>query len=207
MTGFIRYDDIIKFIETNTKHFDDSYDKDHAITVYETTLKILDNLDTIKTHDHDIIMFATLLHDLHNNKHPNSISLDKLHQFISSYLGKEKTDIVIKIIDNISYSKEIAGNREVLEEPYNTYLIAISDADRIDALGHNGIKRCILYTSINGKIPEDIIKYCYDKLLKLYPHGFIKTKYARQLAKPLHDQVVEYVFNNYTKQINQNYDV
>jgi len=103
----------------------------------------------------------------------------------------------MSIIDNISYSKEVAGKTTQLPYPYNLYRDAISDADKIDGLD---INRCIEYTKMKGgKVPEDVIKHCHDKLLKLLPDRFIKTDTGKIMAEPHHEKIQAYV-NSFEKQ-------
>lgn len=187
------YETVIEFVKEHTKEFDQSHDYKHALIVYDNAMKIMDSFKF--EYDQDILMFASLLHDVCDHKYPNIITLDKLGEFISSHIPN-KTNIVMKIINNISYSKEVAGKREKIDYPYNLYLDAISDADKIEALGKTGINRCETFTRAKGgKIPEDVIKHCYEKLLRLYPERFIRTDMGRQIAEPLHEEIIDYVKN------------
>ena len=109
-------------------------------------------------------------------------------------MNAEQAQIVIDIIENISYSKEIRGQRKNVHQPY---LDIISDADRLEAIGEVGITRCIAYTkAIHGRVPSDVVTHCHEKLLRLYKDGFIRTKTAREMAEPLHKVIEEYVSRN-----------
>jgi len=183
---------VVDFVKEACKDFDESHDANHAITVYQNSVKIMNSFDI--EYDPDILTFASLLHDVCDHKYPNSISTNDLHQFIKKHLSNNKAEIVIKLINNVSYSKEASGKREKFEYPFSLYLDAISDADRLEAIGMQGIKRCEQFTIANGgKVPENVIKHCYEKLLRLYPEKYIKTEYARRLAKPLHEEIIAYV--------------
>jgi HD superfamily phosphodiesterase len=187
------YESVVKFVKKTTKKFDESHDYKHAIAVYNTAKCIMDSMN-IK-YDIYILMFASLLHDVCDHKYPESISQEDLTVFIHDYIP-DKVDIIMKIINNISYSKEVSGKREKIDYPYNIYLDAISDADRIEALGETGIRRCIIYNKSRGKDKSNVIAHCYEKLLRLYPEKFIKTDKGRELALPLHQYVVDYVKEN-----------
>jgi hypothetical protein len=105
----------------------------------------------------------------------------------------------MSIIDNVSYSKEVKGLRQNLGHIDNRHLDAVSDADRIESLGQEGINRCIEYTKVvGGQVPKDVVVHCHDKLLKLLPGGFFKTRRGRQLAIPLHEIVQNYVDGNFS---------
>ncbi len=198
----INKDDFIilqNFVKESTKHFDDSHNIDHAMKVYLSTINIANSLQPDLTYklESDILVYASMLHDVCDHKYPNSIPRQILIDFIISRLDDDKCNRIMKIIDNVSYSKEAKHQCERLSEPDNIHLIIIADADRLEAIGEIGIQRCKTYTLITGgKVPEDVVQHCHDKLLKLYNDNFIKTPYARQLAAPLHQIIVDYVKDN-----------
>jgi len=195
------YDDIVCFLTESTKHFDSSHDKNHAIAVYETSVKIMDSFNI--DYDKEILMLASLLHDVCDHKYPNSISVGELETFIRKCVG-ERCGIVLKLINNISFSKQVQKKRELFEYPMNLYLDAISDADRLEALGVKGLERCITFTKVlmgidvnspvtNDTIIQKVVAHCDEKLLKLYPEYYITTDYGRELAKQGHQDIVNYV--------------
>ena len=183
---------IIIYLNENTKHFDASHNAEHAITVYNTACKIMDSFAC--TYDKDVLAFAALLHDVCDHKYKHSQTPKQLREFINKYIDDTRTDFVMKLINNISYSKEASGKRESFTDAEKPYLDAISDADRLEAIGTTGILRCQTFVEAHGgKVPDDVVAHCHDKLLKLYPLMYIKTDYARKLAEPLHQEIVRYV--------------
>ncbi|AYV75555.1 MAG: putative HD superfamily hydrolase [Terrestrivirus sp.] len=189
-----KYNVVINFVSEVTKQFDESHDVTHAICVYNNTMNIINSMKNNFDFDYDIVMMASLLHDVCDYKYPNSITRNELEAFILSQVSKEKTKIILDIIDNISYSKEMKGQLVELISPYNIYRDVISDADKIEALGQVGINRCITFTrERGGKVPEDVITHCHEKLLRLLPERFIRTEEGKCMAKPFHDEIVEYV--------------
>ncbi len=189
--------EIINFVDTNTKHFDDSHNVEHAKIVYNSSLEIAKSFPNYSQFEIDIITYASLLHDVCDHKYKKTVGINYLAKFIENKIGKEKCDRVIRIISNVSFSKEIRGQREHFDEPDATYLTIISDADRLEAIGNIGIYRCETFTkAINGIIPDDVVKHCHEKLLRLYEQNFIKTDYARKIAEPLHQIIVDYVKKN-----------
>ena len=180
------------FVKNSTQGFDSSHNWQHAQQVYENTIQILQEMKM--DYEQDIVTLAAKLHDVCDHKYKNSICRETLEQFIASIVGETKVKRIWDIIDNVSFSKEVAGKRMQLEHPDFEYLIIISDADRLEAIGDIGIQRCVEYTlATGGQVPRDVVQHCHDKLLLLYPKFFIKTSAARHLAKPRHQVVVDYV--------------
>lgn len=193
-----KYTKCIEFIE---KYAFAGHGSEHAKSVYMTAIKITKSL--LDDYDVDILMITALLHDGIDHKNPNSPTQEEFENFISSITDSERTKIILKIINNISYTKEVKKQLETLEYPYNIYRDAISDADKIEAIGTVGIKRCIEYTkSVDGKVPDDVVKHCHEKLLKLLPGGFIKTEMGKVLAQPHHQVIVDYVKMNEKQESN-----
>lgn len=185
------------FVEQNTAQFDSSHDIHHAIKVFNNASKIIKEMEI--DYEDDIISWASMLHDVRDHKYPDSISLEMLSKFIIINLCEEKANRIIKIIENVSYSKEIRGEREVLPFPDSLYLDVISDADRLEAIGYNGIQRCEDFTiakygneTPKHIIDQKVIEHCHEKLIRLYPTYF-KTAFGKELAYPLHLEVVKYV--------------
>ena len=200
-----QHDLIDNFLRESTLNFDSSHNWEHGMVVYNNTLNILTS-EKIEYED-DIITLASKLHDVCDHKYPQSISKQDLINFIKTIVNDDKTNRIIKIIDNVSYSKEVAGKREILESPDDLYLTVISDADRLEAIGEIGIKRCEDFTRARSNflknsfdlyftehnVTENVVQHCHDKLLRLYNDHFIKTESARKLAEPLHQVIVDYV--------------
>ena len=186
------YLEVLEFVKDNTKIFDESHNWIHAVNVTRTAHEIMNSLGV--SYEQEIITIAALCHDLCDHKYQESISVKTLEEFSIKMIGPENTFRVLDIIENVSFSKEIKGLRKSLSDIDNVYLMAISDADRLEAIGLIGIKRCEIFSHERGKkVPEDVIKHCYEKLLRLLPENFIKSDYARKLAIPLHQEILDYV--------------
>ena len=186
---------LLDFVKDSTKHFDDSHNHVHALKVTENAHVIMATLKP--DYDTRLLSYVAMLHDVCDHKYPESIPRSELIEFIEKNLTTVPVDMVMKIIDNISFSKENKGLTETLPEPYNIYLMAIADADRLEAIGEIGVERCIKFTRTHGgKVPEDVVKHCHEKLLRLLPENFIKSAKAKEMAKPLHEVIEKYVQMN-----------
>lgn len=179
--------DLLLFVFESTKHFDDSHNVIHALKVCINVLKINEGLDTPL--NEEFLIVITMLHDVCDHKYPESIRKSELEEFIFSAYGQELGRNIIEIIDNVSYSKEVKGTTKIFDDQYDTYLQVVADADRLEAIG------------LAGKVPEDVVKHCHEKLLRLLLENFIKTKPARKMAEPLHQEIEEYV--RFQEQLNK----
>lgn len=186
---------LLNFVVENTKHFDESHNHVHALKVTHNAHVIMKSIKD--NYDKRLLTCVAMLHDVCDHKYPESIPREKLLDFIKLYLSPTIEPIAMKIIDNVSFSKEDRGIQETLPEPYDMYLVALTDADRLEAIGQVGIDRCIEFTiSRGGTVPQDVVKHCHDKLLRLLPEFFIKTDLGRQMAISLHDEIYNYVDKN-----------
>jgi HD superfamily phosphodiesterase len=187
------------FVIKSTKIFDDSHNHVHMKKVVTNSFEIIDNDEEIRKKILEypqiikLVMIVGWLHDVRDHKYPNSITQEELESFIHQ-VDLDNIDVICKIISNISWSKEARGQRELFEEPYQTVLDIVSDADRLEALGKIGIERCEIFTREHGgSVPIDVIIHCHEKLLRILPEGFIKTSHGKKLAEPLHQEIVDYV--------------
>lgn len=184
------YEHIVNFVKESTKVFDESHDVHHAKAVYENACDIANH--DYPSYNDNILMFASLMHDVCDHKYDVSVSKEERDEFINTHLSRNEAQIVIDIIENISYSQETKGKRKQLSYPYSIYQDIVSDADKLEALGEVGITRCELFTlERGGVVPRDVIIHCHEKLLRLKDH-FIRTVRGKQLATPLHQVIVEY---------------
>jgi HD superfamily phosphodiesterase len=152
---------------------------------------------------HDILIIGWL-HDVADHKY----DLDNhLVIQLKNFLQKEfnnKAQYYIDIIQRISFSKELKyGSSDWLDIFGNTGLIVrniVSDADKIDALGESGLRRCIefgFYKYSNAS-KYDMIKRVRDhannKIL-LLKDNFIRTITARNIAEQEHNILLNLLSN------------
>jgi HD superfamily phosphodiesterase len=187
------------------KDRDSSHGLDHVLRVYKIAKKIRwcggDKIDKL-------IMQIALLHDVYDHKYPNSAN-NKM--FVSEFYGKN----VVDAIDHISYSSEVKfhikdpnisislSRMRWLGNLDSDTLLArnvVSDADKLDAIGKNGIIRCIDY--IKHSKPEIVhddeqirilLKAHYDEKLKLLSQYYIVTEKGQKIATMKHKQMEDYM--------------
>ena len=171
---------VLEFVKSNTKIFDESHDWTHAVAVAYNSTKILNNKH---------VLYLSLVHDVCDHKYPNSIKREVLSDFINKNIPEYNT--IDCMIENISFSKQ-AKNKDFSEQ--DPVLSAVRDGDRLEAIGLIGISRCETFVkSIGGKVPQDVIIHCFDKLLRILPEGYISTEIGKTLAKKHHNEIVNYV--------------
>lgn len=189
---------VLNFVKENTKIFDESHNWQHAIKVAYNSTKILNT---------KFVLYLALLHDVCDHKYENAMPRKLLSEYIMNNLrcieNLEDYKEIDNLIDKISFIKqkgiksveneEKKENKEKREEE----LIAVRDGDRLEAIGEVGIIRCEQFVKLkNGKIPEDVVQHCYDKLLRLVPEGYIKSEIGRIEAIKRHNIIVDYVKRN-----------
>ena len=186
------------------KHnFDSSHDLNHFVNVYNYTQKIIDIdynndislIDMVSREDSiKICLHAAFCHDLIDSKYVDSKkSLEELKSvFLSNQYNKQHLDIIVFLIDNMSFSKERHG-KQYIPEKYQVAMDIISDADKLDAYR---IERVIAYQAHfikDDKINKMWTKTILVKRILEYKDKWLKTNYAKSVAPPLHDKVQKYV--------------
>lgn len=190
-------DILVFFVKNSVSHFDESHNLDHAIAVTNRSHEIMKSLQS--DYDSDLLSYMAMLHDVRDHKYPESITEEDLKIFIKTQLGDKKLEQVMFIIENLSWSKESKGLRETPPPEISNYLIAVSDADRLEAIGEIGIKRCYNFAKAkySGYTHEQLVKRVIDhsneKLLKLYNEYFIVSDHARKIAFPLHQEIIKFL--------------
>ena len=144
-----------------------------------------------------VVELAALFHDLFDAKYTSVNTKEELD--IPSWLlahgvEEDQSSLILKIIANVSYSKEIVlrGNGNWTQWHENCIeLHCVMDADKLDALGAFGIFRCAAFSgsrNIPLYLPKDdeMDKKCAvghfgDKLFRL--ESMMMTDIGRKVAK------------------------
>lgn len=189
------------------KNRDISHGYIHALKVRDNALEIAKHLnidDKVKLLK---IETASLFHDLWDKKYLNSEHQEQSKKKFKRNLkdlkfnNKDIKDIEI-IIVNISLSDEMRlrnlGHNISLKNLQEMRDI-VSDADKLEMLGQNGIDRIIQYEIFNRNnqnvenVKNEIVKVYDNKISKLLKDNYIKTDYAIKLAQPLFQEMTYYV--------------
>ncbi len=190
---------VYEFVKLHTAHFDESHGLDHALAVVENCMKIMDKdpeiIEKLQLYPNlrILIVYGAYLHDVRDHKYGDMcVSETIFNDFIKEMLPDDYENL-LRIIQYVSFSKESKGLTPILAEPYQTALTVIRDADRIEAIGYSGVRRCLTYTKEKGGSNEDAIHHIQDKLIKLLPMNYIKTSYGKRMALPRHREMIRFL--------------
>lgn len=200
--------DVWLFVKKIMQQYEDpSHNMDHIQRVLETTEFLCQTLKFNEL-DTSLARLLAILHDVTDHKFKQRITSDDVQHFLQ-HDCQLSISIAVSLsnwIQYISFSKQCEleglkhGNLKLEDDEYEQKRIidVVRDSDRLDALGAKGIERCIQYVQkVGGVIPNDVIAHCKEKLLILYPEHYIVTAPAREIAKPLHDYIVNWVESNH----------
>ncbi len=171
----------LKFVEKWMTHEFSGHDFHHVMRVYETALYLSKDEDV----DEFIVHMAALLHDVDDPKLKKPhIKIKKVSDFLNSIkLPEDRINQITEIIDNMSYSAHLRGQKVTTLEGK-----IVQDADRLDAIGAIGIARAFAYGGHKNRMmyqydtdDDSTIAHFYQKLLKL--PKLMNTPKAKQLAK------------------------
>ena len=190
---------------------DSSHGIIHVYKVRDNAMEICNKLNIKDPNVLIKIEAAALFHDLWDHKYIHSSSnkyMDIKNNFRDRLKEENFSEHDIKdieiIIDNVSLSREIEyrKNDKVLNLKHLQLMRDIvSDADKLEMLGNNGISRIIKFQEYKrpDTKPEElnfIIKKVYvEKISKLLKENYIKTKPAKDMAEPLMLEMNEYIKN------------
>ncbi|MCL1925566.1 MAG: HD domain-containing protein [Syntrophorhabdaceae bacterium] len=190
---------------------------DHVFRVYKTAMRLCKN----EKADAEIVALASFLHDCDDYKIFGKKYADNLinakNIMAASNVNKEKQQIVCDIIQNMGYSKSLAGIR-----PETIEGAIVSDADMLDAIGALGITRCLayaldkceghifdkdIYPELNlsheeykrpNRKSDNFINHFFEKLLKV--KNLMMTDSGKKEAEKRHDVMVVFLRQYFAEQ-------
>lgn len=227
---------VLQFVVESTKIFDDSHDYRHALIVANNALlmykKFKDNngdngeyngLNKLCIAYNDVniskyILYLALLHDVCDHKYSESISRDKLTEFVRDNITGNFYAHLNDLIDMVSYSRQLMMeqglNDSELEKLEKYHIIdkfvldIVRSADRQEAIGEIGVERVRLF-SINKRksktkmeIDIEIVYHGFEKLLRLVPENYINKIFHTDEIIRRHNYCIDYI-----KKIIQDYSL
>ncbi|GAB2025204.1 HD domain-containing protein [Lactovum odontotermitis] len=98
--------------------------------------------------DTELVLTACYLHDTYDEKLTTDVPAQKarVHDFLADLTSPEFAGKTLEIIDNMSFSANLAGRQKLSLEGQ-----IVQDADRLDAMGAWGITRALEYGWSHGR--------------------------------------------------------
>ena len=201
-----RWNLLSDFVKTICADRDDSHGHAHMKAVAETTTHIIekDFIDESGNLTLDAIT-AAWLHDIADHKYDHDGTLEQsLDEFGRANIWNyEEIKQVIKYVSFSTENKAILAGTPldfpaILGAYYSQIRDIVSDADKLEAIGSIGIKRCIEYTTHTNptytqtQIINDVKKHAHEKLLRIASQ-FIRTPTARAIAAVRHREMEEWL--------------
>ncbi|MCJ1349114.1 hypothetical protein MMC31_007350 [Peltigera leucophlebia] len=195
------------YVKAYMNHYDASHNYRHIQRVRSLALQIehgqrlltLECRDPseINSYDYDtdLIILASLLHDIGDKKYATSRNNED-DKLIASFLiekgaSEELAKKVERIATHVSYSSEVKDPQRVIDTIAQIPELAIvQDADRLDALGAVGIGRTFTFGGARGRELEETIQHFEDKLENL--EARMKTETGRTMAKERTRRIKEF---------------
>ncbi len=211
-----------QIIEKTEKYVQDFFQEEatghdwwHTHRVRKLALKIAKE----EMADPFVVEMAALLHDIGDYKFfggDEKKGLETVERYLNSLsLVPSLIKKILDIINNISFMKTLSQENNSDIEKKSPEFKAVSDADKLDAIGAIGIARVFTYGGYyhrpiydpaippNPNISREEYKttenpslnHFYEKLLKL--KDMMYTSYAKKLAQERHEFIVEYLIRFY----------
>lgn len=205
---------IEKYVKNKLESDKTGHDYQHIKRVVNNCKKIYKNM-ALSEEDKNIIISAALVHDLIDYKLVENIEKEKsklIEVLEESDYRENQIDEIIYIIENMSFSANIDGKKEL-----SLLGQIVQDADRLDAIGAIGIARTFYYGGSKGNHMYDdlnkdqvrdlnkeeylkgstVIDHFYEKLLKI--KDLMNTKEGLKIAEERHSFMQEYLDNFYNE--------
>lgn len=196
---------------------DETHGHNHMLAVRNNSMAIYENSNynifTDPTTIKKLVIIVAWLHDVFDHKYDHdSKLLEKCRTYLRDdlVLDDDCVTYIINIIERISYSAQIraisTGGKvdweQVLGSEGMFIRSIVSDADKLEALGRDGLKRCIDYnTMLLGKdfdpniLKKKVTIHCINKLFVLdeYFDTVVGKKMAINLKQELIDAYIEFM--------------
>ena len=157
------------------------------------------------------VILVALLHDVADHKYDRDGAMSALvakhireciGEFAGLFDGAREQDVLVAIAA-ISYSTEARRGmrwfeKELADPRWVAVRDVVSDADKLCAIGGDGLERCLEYAlsptaghhfTSSADVVKEVRAHAEEKLLRL-KDAFIVTRAGKHLAAPKHDEMV-----------------
>lgn len=190
--------ELFDFIKLAYSKFDRSHGVEHVIQVLKYANEIVAREEIMMTHaERNEFPYVMLCHDILDHKYVDlCLESSAVKMFYIEHLGTHSAAKVIHIHKNCSWSKR-ATNVPLGEGDWMRKVL--EDADRLDALGENGLRRCIEYNehahanATSAHIQQLVCKHIREKLLILYDNFNFETSRKIVLQSDMMRPILKYL--------------
>jgi HD superfamily phosphodiesterase len=200
-----RWNILSDFVQRICADRDSSHGYEHMKTVAISSINIIERDFTDRRHYQNLkldAMTAAWLHDIADHKYDKDGTLEQqLDEFgHKNIINYKELKPVIKYVSYSSENNAIhAGTPldydSILTPYYALVRHIVSDADKLEAIGREGITRALAYTKhanpsyTEAQVIADVHKHAKEKLLRIATE-FIRTNTGRVIAKQKHAEMV-----------------
>lgn len=182
---------VVPFVQEKMKGNDGSHDFAHV----QRVVKIADALASAEEMSEEqrlLVTLGALLHDVLDHKYVKQASEvlvveQEVRELLQPFLPPTQIEMIMSIINNVSYSKEKKGLVKVCFPE----LSIVQDADKLDAMGSVGVARAFMFGGTRGSSLEMVVHHFYEKLLHL--NDCLKTESARKIGEGRHQQMCQFL--------------
>ena len=200
-----RWNKLSEFVQRICVDRDSSHGYEHMKTVAIISMNIIERDFADRRHYNNIkldAMTAAWLHDIADHKYDKDGTLEQqLDEFgHKNIINYKELKPVIKYVSYSSENNAIKAGTpldydSILTPYYALVRHIVSDADKLEAIGRDGITRALTYTKhanpsyTDAQVIADVHKHAKEKLLRLATE-FIRTDTGRVIAKQKHAEMV-----------------
>lgn len=200
------------FVRTLCAGRDESHGYLHMKTVADLALQLARQENITNQKILDWVVMIGYLHDVNDHKYDHDGSLEvKMRYFLRGYFQPDEVNRILAIINLVSFSRENRYRQQFGHSPRSEWMEVlgedgllirdlVSDADKLEALGEIGFRRCYQVTrEMNPGVSELEIRrkmqeHFHDKLGRLASE-FIITSAAQQQGMVLTEELRSRMFS------------
>ena len=206
---------LVSFCASATAGRAPSHGVEHMTKVRENAEKIFDALraageypSMMNDQTRRMVQAAAQFHDIADHKYVKDPSSCGVEEELRKHFSPKASASLVKVMEAVSFSKErklraAAGAPETpisfestLGAVGSVLRDVVSDADKLEAIGSIGVKRCMAYKresvmkaenreAKQEEVVSELIKHGEEKLFILLAHRYIRTSAGRKMAEPL----------------------
>lgn len=182
---------LICLVKDRMNGLDGSHDWSHVERVVNLARDICDHWAGPEKFDRELVEISALAHDIMDHKYFSGDE-ELLSHHLRTLLGwpEDRIDKVKRVIEGVSYTKEMKGYQIQPDVQAETYIV--QDADRLDAMGAIGIGRAFAFgAGKQGGSLQSVIQHMEDKLVNL--QNLLKTRRGKQIGERRHQFLIEFL--------------